>query len=97
MPEALHQKAIDLYRYYLIVGGMPASVAKFAETGKLVSVPLIQNEILSNYVADMAKYASSSEAVKIRNCFNSIPAQLAKENKKFQYKTVQEAAVLSVR
>ncbi len=96
MPEALHQKAIDLYRYYLIVGGMPASVAKFAETGKLVSVPLIQNEILSNYVADMAKYASSSEAVKIRNCFNSIPAQLAKENKKFQYKTVQRGGSASL-
>ncbi len=90
MIEALHQKAIELYRYYLIIGGMPACVANFAKSGKLVFVPTIQNEILNNYVADMAKYASSSDTVKIRACFNSIPAQLAKENKKFQYKVVQK-------
>ena len=90
MPEALHKKAIENYRYYLIVGGMPASVQTFINTGKLVLVPNVQNEILNNYVADMAKYASPSETVKIRGCFNSIPAQLAKENKKFQYKVVQK-------
>ncbi|MEA5083594.1 MAG: ATP-binding protein [Lachnospiraceae bacterium] len=90
MPDALHKKAIENYRYYLIVGGMPASVQTFVNTGKLVLVPNVQNEILNNYVADMAKYASPSETVKIRGCFNSIPAQLAKENKKFQYKVVQK-------
>ena len=90
MPEALHNKAIELYRYYLIVGGMPAAVDSFAKTGKLVLVPNVQNEIVGNYVADMAKYANSSEAVKIRACYNSIPAQLAKENRKFQYKVVQK-------
>lgn len=89
LPDALHRKAIELYRYYLIVGGMPACVKNFTETGKLVLVPTVQNEITNNYVADMAKYASASDTVKIRGCFNSIPAQLAKENKKFQYKVVQ--------
>lgn len=96
MPEGLHKKAIENYRYYLIVGGMPASVQTFINTGKLVLVPNIQNEILSNYVADMAKYASPSETVKIRGCFNSIPAQLAKENKKFQYKVVQKGGSASL-
>ena len=48
------------------------------------------NEIANNYVADMAKYAPPTEAVKIRACFDSIPAQLAKENKKFQYKVAQK-------
>jgi predicted AAA+ superfamily ATPase len=89
MPEALHQKAIELYRCYLIVGGMPACVNSFKENGKLVLLPSIQNEIVSHYTADMAKYADHSEAVKIQACFNSIHAQLAKENKKFQYKVVQ--------
>jgi predicted AAA+ superfamily ATPase len=96
MPEALHKKAIELYRYYLIVGGMPASVKTFSDTGKLVLVPNVQNEILNNYVADMAKYASPSETVKIRGCFNSVPAQLAKENKKFQYKVVQKGGSASM-
>jgi predicted AAA+ superfamily ATPase len=90
MPEALHLKAIELYRCYLIVGGMPASVASFAKNGKTVLVPSIQNEIVNNYVADMAKYANPEETVRIRACYDSIPAQLAKENKKFQYKVVQK-------
>lgn len=89
LPEALHQKAIEFYRYYLIVGGMPACVQTFTNSGKLVLVPTVQNEIANNYVADMAKYATTADTVKIRSCFNSIPAQLAKENKKFQYKVVQ--------
>ncbi len=87
--EALHQKALELYHYYLIVGGMPAAVNEFVGWGKLILVPNVQNEILGNYVADMVKYAAEDETVKIRAAFNSIPAQLAKDNKKFQYKVVQ--------
>lgn len=89
MPEALHNKAIDFYRCYLITGGMPAAVNEFVATKKLIGVSDIQNKILNDYLADMAKYASNSESVRIRACYNSIPAQLAKENKKFQYKVVQ--------
>lgn len=89
MPEALHNKAIDLYRYYLIVGGMPAAVNEFVQSKKFIGVTDIQSKILSDYLADMAKYANNSDSVKIRACYNSIPAQLAKENKKFQYKVVQ--------
>lgn len=89
LPEPLHQKAIELYRYYLIVGGMPACVQNYVNSKKLVLIPAVQNEIANNYVADMAKYATASDTVKIRSCFNSIPAQLAKDNKKFQYKVVQ--------
>jgi len=90
MPEALHLRAIEWYRTYLIVGGMPASVASFAKNKKTVLVPSVQNEIVNNYVADMAKYAELAETIKIRSCYDSIPAQLAKENKKFQYKVVQK-------
>jgi predicted AAA+ superfamily ATPase len=90
LPAALHARALEFYRYYLIVGGMPACVTAFARDGKLVLAPTLQNEIVNNYVADMAKYADKTAAVKIRACFNSLPAQLAKENHKFQYKVVQQ-------
>ncbi len=96
LPEALHNKATDLYRCYLITGGMPAAVSEFVTTKKLIGVPDIQNKILSDYLADMAKYASNSESVKIRACYNSIPAQLAKENKKFQYKIVQKGGSATI-
>ncbi|MDR1785783.1 MAG: ATP-binding protein [Spirochaetaceae bacterium] len=89
LPAGLHQKAIDLYRCYLIVGGMPACVSEFAGHKNTVLVQNIQSNIADNYVADMAKYAGKSDTVKIRGCFDSIPAQLSKENKKFQYKVVQ--------
>ncbi|MBQ8918607.1 MAG: ATP-binding protein [Acidaminococcaceae bacterium] len=89
LPEALHQEAVELYREYLIVGGMPASVEAYIKSGSFLNVPDVQGEIVNNYVADMAKYADNTESVRIRACFQSVPAQLAKDNKKFQYKVVQ--------
>ena len=88
LPERLHIEALELYRHFLIIGGMPAPVMQFVETGKLIEIANIQNEILNNYLADMSKYSSNSESVKIRGAYNSIPSQLAKENKKFQYKVI---------
>ena len=90
LPEALHQEAIQLYREYLIVGGMPACINIFLKTDSFIDAPFVQNGILDNYIADMAKYASNADSVRIRACYNSIPAQLAKDNKKFQYKIVQK-------
>lgn len=90
LPEALHREATKLYREYLIIGGMPACINAFLEHGSFLDVPLVQSEIIDNYTADMAKYASNSDSVKIRACYNSVPAQLAKDNKKFQYKVVQK-------
>ena len=90
MNEALHKKALGLYHDYLIVGGMPEAVKVFIETNSYIDTGLVQRSIIDNYTADMAKYASNSEEVKIRACYNSIPAQLAKDNKKFQYKVVQK-------
>jgi len=96
MPEALHMQALELYRQYLIVGGMPAVVAEFIETGSLITSTEIQGRILNEYIADMAKYAAPATSVKIRACYNSIPTQLAKENKKFQYKVVQKGGTASL-
>ena len=89
LPTALHEKALDLYRLYLIIGGMPRAVRTYAETKSLLTVPDVQNKIINDYIADMAKYATNTESVKIRAAYNSIPVQLAKENKKFQYKLAQ--------
>jgi predicted AAA+ superfamily ATPase len=89
MPEALHRESIELFREYLVVGGMPACINAFLENKSFIDLQIVQSEILNNYITDMVKYASTTESVRIRGCFNSIPAQLAKENKKFQYKVVQ--------
>lgn len=95
-PEAIHNQALELYKQYLITGGMPAVVREFLETQSLLSVTEIQARILNEYIADMAKYANTSTSVKIRACYNSIPAQLAKENSKFQYKLVQKGGTASI-
>lgn len=96
MQNALHEEALDLYRKYFIVGGMPAAVLNFIETGSFIKAQTIQNNILNEYIADMAKYADSTTSIKIRACYNSIPAQLAKENAKFQYKVVQRGGTATI-
>ena len=92
MPEATHQEILHWYDRYLFIGGMPAVINQYKERESLVNVPEMQNLILNAYTADMAKYTSNGESTKIRNAFHSIPAQLAKENKKFQYKLIRKGA-----
>jgi len=88
-PLDVHSIAVDLYNKYLIVGGMPAAVKEFIAADSFVAVADMQNRILNEYIADMAKYAEPATSIKIRACYESIPAQLAKENRKFQYSVVQ--------
>ena len=95
-PLNVHSLAIDFYNNYLIVGGMPAAVKEFIATGSFVAVADIQNRILNEYIADMSKYAEPSTCIKIRACYESIPAQLAKENHKFQYSVVQKGGSVSI-
>lgn len=96
MPEAWHELALEQYRDYFIVGGMPAAVMEYIRTNSFIQVQLIQNNILNQYIADMAKYADATTSVRIRACYNSIPAQLAKENTKFQYKVVQRGGTATL-
>ncbi|AWW27702.1 ATP-binding protein [Acetobacterium sp. KB-1] len=88
LDPALHKKAMGLYREYLIVGGMPEAVKEYSKHNSLLEVAEIQGAIINAYIADMAKYATYSDTTKIMACFDSLPAQLAKDNKKFQYKVV---------
>lgn len=84
-----HDDALDRYWAYLLCGGMPEAVAAYvADSHDWPGIRTIQRNILDLYVADMAKYATPTETARIREAFNSTPAQLAKENRKFQYKTV---------
>ncbi|EKO1913112.1 ATP-binding protein [Clostridium botulinum] len=89
---SMHNKAMDLYKTYLVVGGMPAAVKEYIDKKDLDFVLATQKSINDSYVADMAKYATPHETTRIMATFNSIPAQLAKENKKFQYKVIKSGA-----
>ena len=92
MECSLHNKALDLYRSYLVIGGMPAVVKEYLEQRDFDFVLASQKNINDSYIADMAKYSTPHETTKIMAAFNSIPAQLAKENKKFQYKVIKSGA-----
>ncbi|MDR0897146.1 MAG: DUF4143 domain-containing protein [Oscillospiraceae bacterium] len=96
LPTPLHEKAMDLYRQYVIVGGMPQAVLTYRDANSLILVPDVQNRITNDYIADMAKYATNSESVNIRAAYQSIPAQLAKDNKKFQYKVVRRGGTAAI-
>ena len=76
----LHDRALDLYRAYLLVGGMPEAVRIYSETGDFDAVSRVQDTILNLYIADMAKYAQPYETARIIEAWKSVPAQLAKEN-----------------
>ena len=91
-PFSLHDTALDLYKTYLLVGGMPKVVMDYLETKDFNFVNAAQKNINDSYIADMTKYASPHETVKIMNAYHSIPAQLAKANKKFQYKVIKSGA-----
>jgi predicted AAA+ superfamily ATPase len=95
-PLDIHSMAVDFYNKYLIVGGMPAAVKEFIATNSFVAVADIQNRILNEYIADMSKYAEPATHIKIRACYESIPAQLAKENHKFQYNVVQKGGSATI-
>ncbi|MCL2041660.1 MAG: ATP-binding protein [Bacteroidales bacterium] len=95
-PLDIHSIVIDLFNKYLIVGGMPAAVKEFRTTNSFVAVADIQNRIRNEYIADMSKYAEPATGIKIRACYESIPAQLAKENHKFQYSVVQKGGSVTI-
>lgn len=92
MPEALHREAMQEYCNYCIVGGMPAAVLSDATENPTIAQAEIRQMILDSYVADMAKYAQAGDTVKIYAAYDSLPVQLAKDSKKFQYKLIKQGA-----
>ena len=90
--DALHEKLRSLLLQYAVVGGMPAVVQTFIDTHQMNTVLRLQRGILSDYEDDMVKYADNKDKPHIRECFQSIPRQLSKENKKFQYSIVKKGS-----
>ena len=89
IPTEVNQKFESLLREYLVVGGMPEVVADFAENKNFARVQEIQEKILASYADDIAQHARGAEKAKVRKCYDSIPRQLARENKKFKYSEVE--------
>ena len=91
---AVHEQMEDLYRDYLLVGGMPEAVKRSISGVDLSEVREVQRDISVAYVADMAKYATTADSAKIVACWDSIPSQLAKESgsTKFAWKLVASGA-----
>ena len=85
VPQPLHTRFRSLLLQYAVVGGMPRVVDEFIKTHLMNVVLEMQRNIVNSYRDDMVKYSLPSDKSLIRECFNSIPKQLAKDNKKFQY------------
>ncbi len=90
MMTAFKQDLIDFLKYYYFVGGMPEAVMSFATEKDFNKVRRIQKRILEAYEQDFSKHAPNESVPKLRMLWNSIPSQLAKENKKFIYGLVRE-------
>lgn len=92
VPEAVHNTMMKHLREYITVGGMPAVVNQFIKNKHFGEVQEQQQRILDSYFDDISKYASKTEKPKVKNCYLSVPKQLAKENKKFQFSVVEKKA-----
>lgn len=90
MPAALHDAAMQLYRQYLVVGGMPECVMQFAQTRNYILIRHIQDTILTSYLNDMSKYNNLNEIKKTRLAYDNITVQLSKKNTRFQYKLMKK-------
>lgn len=90
MPAALHDAAMQLYRQYLVAGGMPECVMQFAQTRDYILIRHIQDTILASYLNDMSKYNNLHEIKKTRLAYDNITVQLSKKNTRFQYKLIKK-------
>ncbi len=92
LPSALHDFAMQLYRQYLVVGGMPECVMQFVQTKDYILVRNTQNAILASYLNDMSKYNNTNEIKKTRLAYDNITVQLSKKNTRFLYKLIKKGA-----
>jgi len=92
LPEILHEKLLSQLKMYLYLGGMPEVLQDYLDNEDIAAVREIQNEILKAFQRDFSKYTEKSQAIKTSELWQSIPYQLAKENKKFKYSDVRKKA-----
>ena len=91
MGQAMHRKAMDYFRQYMIVGGMPQAVGEYVESRDFDRVDRVKRDILTLYRADMVKHAQGYE-LKVEGIFDEIPAQLQKHEKKFRISSLKKEA-----
>ena len=92
MESAVHNSLLDLYREYLLVGGMPLAVYNYFKDDTVLSYREIQRIILDTHTSDMTKYADKTQSIKTIMTYGSIVPQLARDKRKFQYKQVAKGA-----
>ena len=90
--QPFHQELLELLKTYLFVGGMPEVVQKWLNTHDYFDVRTTQHEILRSYQADFSKHAPREQIPRLNMVWDSLPAQLSKENKKFVYGVIREGA-----
>ena len=90
IPNDVLKKYHSIIKEYIVVGGMPEVVNDFVINKDFNRVQSIQEKILSSYDDDIANHAKGVEKVKVRKCYDSVPRQLARENKKFKYSDVEQ-------
>ena len=90
VPSAIHSRMRQLMLQYVVLGGMPEVVADFVVNTDFARCLSMQRRIIRDYSDDVVKYAMQKDKALIRECFLSIPRQLSKENKKFQYSLVRK-------
>ncbi len=92
LDDALHEVLVDLFRQYLVIGGMPEAVQRSLDArNDLGAVRQVQTDLLALYREDIAKYAGGRR-LQVKAIYDAIPSQLAKENKRFQLKTLRAGA-----
>ena len=89
--QALHRKAMDLFRLYMVVGGMPQAILRYIETMDFRKVEAVKRQILTLYRNDIHKYADNAET-KVTAIFDEIPGQLQKHEKKFRLSAISSSA-----
>lgn len=89
--QALHRKAMDYFRQYMIVGGMPQAVKEYTESRDFDKVDRVKRDILTLYRSDIVKHAEGYE-MKVESIFDEIPSQLQKHEKKFKLSSLKKEA-----
>jgi len=92
LPSLFFNQLEEKFKVYILTGGMPEAILTYLTTKNTEQVQTVMQNILRAYALDFSKYSSNKDVVKILHTWNSIPSQLAKENKKFLYQTVKSGA-----
>lgn len=90
VPDVINDKLESLFRQYMVIGGMPEVVSTYFETNDFNEAIRVQRKIISDYQTDISKHAKGEQKLKVRACYDSVPKQLARELKRFQYSFVEK-------